>query len=74
MAMFGTSKVGRLYFIRKLDLVFHLNSEILAKLFNLIYYLILTLTPQLSPNPNCKSQITVKPLFHRHLYLNATSN
>jgi len=29
---------------------FHLNLEILAKLFKLNYYLILT--PQLSPNPN----------------------
>jgi len=35
------------------------NPEILVKLFNLIYNLIviLTLTPQLSPNPNCKLQI-----------------
>jgi len=46
-----------LYFTGKLNLVFffHLNPEILAKLFNLIYYLILTptltLIPQLSPNP-----------------------
>jgi len=33
---------------------FHLNPEVIAKLFDLIYYLIrtptLTLTPQLSPN------------------------
>jgi len=40
-------------FTGKLNLVFHLNLEILAKLFNLIYYLFvtptLTLTPQLSP-------------------------
>jgi len=40
---------------------FHLNPEILANLFNLIYYLILTptltLTPQLSFNPNRKPHI-----------------
>jgi len=38
---------------------FHINPEILANLFNLIYYLILTLTLtlQLSLNPNHKSQI-----------------
>jgi len=41
--------------------IFYLNPEILAKLYNLIYYLILTptltLTPQLSPNLNCKPHI-----------------
>jgi len=46
------NKKGRLYFTGKLKLVlfFHLNPEILTKLFNLIYYLIptLTLTPQLN--------------------------
>jgi len=49
----------RLYFSEKLNLVFffHLNPEILAKLFNLIYYLTLTLTPQLSPSPNRKPNI-----------------
>jgi len=36
---------------------FYLNPKILTKLFNLIYYLILTPTPQLSPNPNCKPHI-----------------
>jgi len=51
-------KKERLYFTGKLNLVFHLNPEILANLFDLNYYLILTpsltLTPQLSPNPNRK--------------------
>jgi len=38
---------------------FYLNREILAKLFNLIYYQIptLTVTPQLGPNPNLKPHI-----------------
>jgi len=40
---------------------FHLNPEILSKIFSLIYDLILTpiltLTPQLSPNPNRKPHI-----------------
>jgi len=38
---------------------FHVNPEILAKLFNLIYYLILTptLTHQLIPNSTRKPQI-----------------
>jgi len=40
---------------------FHLNPEILTRLFNLIYYLILTptltLIPQLRPNPNRKPHI-----------------
>jgi len=39
--------------------IFNLNAEILAKLYNLVYYLILTLTltPQLSLNPNRKLHI-----------------
>jgi len=41
-------KFGRLYFIRKLNLFFfHLNIEILAKLFNLI-------VPNPNPYPNHK--------------------
>jgi len=39
---------------------FHLNSEILAKLFNLIYYLILTLTITLSTSAYLKL-LTVNP-------------
>jgi len=42
--------LGRPYFTGKLNLVFfHLNPEILAKLFNLIYYLILILTLTVNP-------------------------
>jgi len=52
-------KKGKLYFTGKWNLVFSFNPEILAKLFNLIFYLILTptliLTPQLSPT------LTVNP-------------
>jgi len=37
------SSLGKLYFTRKFNLVFfYLNPEILAKLFNLIYYLTLS--------------------------------
>jgi len=45
-------KIWKAYFTGKLNLVFFINPEILAKLFNLIYYLTLTLTSQLSSNPN----------------------
>jgi len=45
-------------FHRKIESTFlHCNPEILAKLFNLIYFLTLILTPQLSPNPNYKHHV-----------------
>jgi len=49
--------MAKLYSNKKIESsFFHLNPEILVKLFNLIYYLTLTptltVTPQLSPNPN----------------------
>jgi len=56
----GVTFSEKLFFTRKLNLVFfHINPEVLEKLFNLIYYVILTLTliPQLSPNPNRKPHI-----------------
>jgi len=44
-------KIGRPYFIKKLNLsFFQINPEILAKLSNLIYYLILTSTLTLTPD------------------------
>jgi len=55
----NAEKGWKALFYRKIESrFFHLNLKILANLFNLIYYLILTLTltPQLNPNPNHKPQ------------------
>jgi len=57
---------------------FHINTENLAKLFNLIYYLMLiptpTLTSQISPNPIRKPQIKCARMKIAHCFFTLLNN